>query len=175
MGWVNFSMHSLTKGDFTFSGLDIRYTADFLVNTNPSLAGNLSNALNQQMTAGTGTLTVPLQFNTSADGVLSSKTRPSPTWTAHPTLRFHLRPCSTFGRTTRPVVIDWQPITDFGDDLLDFAIYRSPAGQAVDLQTSTQRLWRTTPSTSLSNPVNLGPIGCRASIGLVSPATSQPR
>ena len=37
-------MHSITEGEFTFSGLDIHYTADFLVNTNLSLAGNLSTA-----------------------------------------------------------------------------------------------------------------------------------
>ena len=33
-------------------------------------------------------------------------------------------------------MIDWQPITAFGDDLLDFVVYRSPAGQAVNLQTN---------------------------------------
>ena len=137
MGWVNFSMHSLTKGDFTFSGLDIRYTADFLVNTNPSLAGNLSNALNQQMTAGTGTLTVPLQFNTSADGSFVIK-NPSVAYVdGAPNIALPPTPVLQLSDVQPDrVVIDWQPITDFGDDLLDFTIYRSPAGQAVDLQTS---------------------------------------
>ena len=54
MAAMNLSMHSITEGVFTFDNLDIRYVANFLVNANPSLSGNLSNVLNQQMTAGTG-------------------------------------------------------------------------------------------------------------------------
>ena len=137
MGWVNFSMHSLTKGDFTFSGLDIRYTADFLVNSNPSLSGNLSNALNQQMTAGTGTLTTPLQFNTSANGSFVIKSPTVAYVDGAPNIALPPTPVLQLSDIQPDrVVIDWQPITEFGDDLLDFVVYRSPAGQAVDLQNS---------------------------------------
>ena len=90
MAFVNLSMHSITEGEFTFSGLDVRYTADFLVNANPSLTGNLSNALNQQMTAGSGTFQIPLQFNTSANGSFVISAPTSAMLTAPQTL--HCRP-----------------------------------------------------------------------------------
>jgi len=135
MAWVNLSMHSITEGEFTFSGLDIHYTADFLVNTNPSLAGNLSNALNQQMTAGTGTFTVPLQFNATSNGSFRMYNPTLAYVSGAPNIALPPTPVLKLADAQPDrVVIDWQPITAFGDDLLDFVVYRSPAGQSVDLQ-----------------------------------------
>ena len=42
---VNLSMHSITQGTFHFSNLDLHYTANFLVNANPSISANLSLSL----------------------------------------------------------------------------------------------------------------------------------
>ena len=160
MAFVNLSMHSITEGEFTFSGLDVRYTADFLVNANPSLTGNLSNALNQQMTAGSGTLQIPLQFNTSANGsfVIYSPNLGyadgAPNIALPPTPVLNL-----VDAQPDRVVIDWQPITAFGDDLLTL-LYRSPAGQA-NLQTNYAST-NTAPLTWRFSPANRGAAGCRA-------------
>ena len=137
MAFVNLSMHSITEGEFTFSGLDVRYTADFLVNANPSLTGNLSNALNQQMTAGSGTLQIPLQFNTSANGSFVIYSPNLGYVDGAPNIALPPTPVLNLVDVQPDrVVIDWQPITAFGDDLLDFVVYRSPAGQGVNLQTN---------------------------------------
>ena len=137
MAQVNFSMHALGDGVFHFSDLDVRYTANFLVNTNPSIASNLSNALNQQMTAGIGTFVVPLQFNTSSDGsftvsdpsILYVDGAPNIALPPDPVLQItELKSDS--------VKIDWQPTADFGGDLLEFYVYRSPSGQPIDMAAS---------------------------------------
>ena len=135
MSPVNLSMHSITEGTFTLSGLDVHYTADFLVNANPSVSGNLSNVLNQQMTAGSGQFVVPFHFNSTNNGsfvvynpsVAYVDGAPNIALPPTPALRLvDVEPDR--------VVIEWQPITDFGDDLLDFIVYRSASGQPIDLQ-----------------------------------------
>ena len=154
MAQVNFSMHALGDGVFNFSSLDVQYTANFLVNTNPSIASNLSNALNQQMTAGVGKFTIPLQFNTSSDGsftvsdptVIYVDGAPNIALPPDPVLQpTELRPDS--------VKIDWQPVADFGDDLLEFYVYRSPSGQPVDLENSYTATYT---STVVDNAVQPG-------------------
>ena len=136
---MNLSMHSITQGVFNFKNLDIHYVANFLVNANPTLSGNLSNVMNQQMTAGTGTLHVPLHINTTSDGnvILFSPNigyvdgAPNIALPPTPVLRL-------VDSQPDRIVIEWQPITDFGDDLLDFAVYRSVQGQPLDIQNTHQ-------------------------------------
>ncbi len=133
MAEVNMSMQAIAAGTFGFSSLDVVYLADFLVNSNPHVTSNLSNALNQRMTAGTGSLTVPFAFTTSQDGsfVLHSPTvvyqpgAPNIALPPTPVLRLSdLEPDR--------VLIEWQNITDFGDDLLNFVVYREVTGQSPD-------------------------------------------
>ena len=137
MASINLSMHSITEGMFTFSNLDIRYTSDFLVSTNPSITGNLSNVLNQQMTAGTGTFDALLTFNTTADGEIILFTPSVAYVDGAPNMALPPTPVlSLVDAQPDRIVIEWQPITEFGDDFLDFVVYRSPAGQDVDLQSA---------------------------------------
>jgi hypothetical protein len=135
MSDVQFNMQSLTAGEFHFSNLNFMYTADFLINTNPHITGNLSNALNQQMTGGTGTLTVPFTFHTSQNGsfVLHSPTvnyqdgAPNIALPPTPVL-------SLVELTPDRVMFEWQNVTDFGDDVLNFMVYREATGQSVNTQ-----------------------------------------
>ena len=135
MAEVNISMSTLSIGEFMFSGLDFEYTTDFLVDTNPSLSGNLSNALNQQMTAGSGAFTVFLDFTATQNGSFLIHT---------PTIAFQdgapniaLPPTPSLNQVEllpNRVAISWQNTSDFGDDLIEFAVYRSVTGQPADLQ-----------------------------------------
>ncbi|MEK9650827.1 MAG: hypothetical protein VW102_01370 [Poseidonia sp.] len=135
MSAVQFTTHSLTAGQVEFSNLNFVYSADFLVNTNPHITGNLSNALNQQMTGGTGTLTVPFTFHTSQNGsfVLHSPTvnyqdgAPNIALPPTPVL-------SLVELTPDRVMFEWQNVTDFGDDVLNFMVYREATGQSVNTQ-----------------------------------------
>jgi hypothetical protein len=135
MSPVNLSMHSITEGTFTLSGLDVHYTADFLVNANPSVSGNLSNVLNQQMTAGSGQFVVPFHFNSTNNGSFVVY-NPSVAYVdGAPNIALPPTPIPGFVDVEPDrVVIEWQPITDFGDDLLEFIVYRSASGQSIDLQ-----------------------------------------
>jgi hypothetical protein len=135
MAAVNLSMYSITEGTFTFDNLDIRYVANFLVNSNPSLSGNLSNILNQQMTAGSGNLPIPLHINTSYDGSVVLFSPNLAYVDGAPNIALPPTPALTLvDLQPDRVVIEWQPITEFGDDLLDFVVYRSVMGQPLNLE-----------------------------------------
>ena len=135
MAAVNLSMHSITQGTFTFDNLDIRYVANFLVNSNPSLSGNLSNVLNQQMTAGSGTLHVPLHINTTSNGSVELFSPTVAYVDGAPNIALPPTPVLTLvDLEPDRVVIEWQPITEFGDDLLDFVVYRSVMGQPLNIE-----------------------------------------
>ena len=135
MSNINFTMTSLTEGHFMYSNLNINYISEFLVDTNPHLSGNLTNVLNQQMTAGTGTFLVPLLFNSTQNGsfVLANPslitTPGAPNLALPPTpqlLLVDLQPDR--------VGIEWQNMSDFGDDLLNFLVYKTNQTESVDLQ-----------------------------------------
>ena len=136
MAEVNFSMHSMTDGEFNFGNVEMNYLADFLVNSNPHISGNLSNALNQQMTAGSGSLNVPFTFSGTQNGSFVLHTPQVAYQNGAPNIALPPTPQLTLidALPTR-VAIEWQNITAFGDDLLDFAVYRSVSGQPIDLQT----------------------------------------
>lgn len=142
MSEVNFSMSSLTDGEFTFSNLNIVYLADFLVNTNPHLSGNLSNALNQQMTGGTGSFVVPFTFNTTQDGSFVIHAPTVSYVDGAPNIALPPTPVLTLveAQPSR-VTFAWQNMSDFGDDLMNFAIYRAPTGQSPN----TQQAYATSP------------------------------
>ena len=117
---VNISMSTLSIGEFMFSGLDFEYTTDFLVDTNPSLSGNLSNALNQQ--ADEREVLAPLPSSWTSlqrrggsflihtptiafqDGAPNIALPPTPSLNQ---VELFAQPCCDFG---------WQNASDFGDD-----------------------------------------------------------
>ena len=135
MASVNLSMHSITEGTFAFSNLDLYYTANFLVSANPTISSNLSNVLNQQMTAGSGSFVVPFDFSTTLNGsfviyspnIVYSEGAPNIALPPDPVLIL-------VDNEPDRVVFEWQSITEFGDDLLEFVVYREAPGQSVDVQ-----------------------------------------
>ena len=132
---VNLSMHSITEGTFHFSNLDLRYTANFLVNANPSISANLSNVLNQQMTAGTGTFVVPFNFTSTLNGSFTLYSPSVGYVQGAPNIALPPDPVlQLVDNEPDRVVFEWQPITAFGDDLLEFVVYREAPGQSVDFQ-----------------------------------------
>ena len=135
MSQVSFSMDSLTDGEFTFSNLNIVYHADFLVNINPHLSGNLSNALNQQMTGGTGSFVVPFTFNTTQDGSFVVHAPTVSYIDGAPNIALPPTPVLTLvDAKPNEVMIRWQNMSDFGDDLMNFAVYRATTGQSPNTQ-----------------------------------------
>ena len=135
MSEVNFTMTSLTEGHFVYSNLSVNYVSEFIVDINPHVSGNLTNVLNQHMTAGIGTFLVPLLFNSTQDGsfvlanpsLITTPGAPNLALPPTPQLRLvDLQPDS--------VNIEWQNMSDFGDDLLNFLVYKANQTESVDLQ-----------------------------------------
>ena len=134
MSPVNFSLGSLGNGTFHFSELNITYNADFQVNFNPHPVGNLTNVLNQQMTGGSGTLFVPLVFSSTQNGSFLIS-NPTVTYIqGAPNIALPPTPVLQVAHLNSTVAeIIWQNQSDFGDDLLEFIVYRVRANQSLDL------------------------------------------
>jgi len=157
MSPVNVSVKAEANGSFQFANLDVTYVSDFLVDENPHFTGNLSNVLNQVMTLGTGVFTVPLTLNATQNGSLQLKTL---TINAVPgAANLALPPTPTPSATSvqpQQVIIEWQNTSQFGDDLLEFAVYRtstpslgssevpyatSPTNMTIDVNVQPGQTW----------------------------------
>jgi len=157
MSPVNVSVTAQANGSFQFANLDVSYVSDFLVDGNPHFTGNLSNVLNQVMTLGTGVFTVPLTLNATQNGSLQLKTL---TINAVPgAANLALPPTPTVSATSvqpQQVIIEWQNTSLFGEDLLEFAVYRtstpslgindapyatSPTNMSIDINVQPGQTW----------------------------------
>ena len=89
------------------------------------------------MTAGSGQFVAPLHFASTNNGSFVVYNPSLAYVDGAPNIALPPTPVLTFVDVQPDrVVIEWQPITAFGDDLLDFVVYRSPSGQSIDLQNS---------------------------------------
>ena len=105
------------------------------MNANPSISANLSNVLNQQMTAGTGTFVVPFNFTSTLNGSFTLYSPSVDYVQGAPNIALPPDPVlQLVDNEPDRVVFEWQPITAFGDDLLEFVVYREAPGQSVDFQ-----------------------------------------
>ena len=134
MSPVNFSLSTLAGGMFTFTDLNITYDAEFQVNLNPHPSRNLTNVLNQQMTGGSGTLNVPLLFSSTRNGSFEIS-NPTIAYTeGAPNIALPPTPILQINQlNSTSLELGWQNQTDFGDDLLQFIIYRVGQNQDLDL------------------------------------------
>lgn len=126
MSSVNLSMYSATSGTFVFSNLSIIYSHDFFIDTNPSVSSNLTNVLNQQMTAGTTTLNIPLLFNSSKNGSFVLHTPSVSYIDGAPNIALPPDPVlELVDATPDRIELKWQNMTDFGNDLIEFSVFRT--------------------------------------------------
>jgi len=131
---ISFSFSNIGYGTFNLSGMDIGYDADFIVEDNPFSAGNLTNIINQQQTAGTGTFVVPLPINSTMSGTLAVSGLIAQYVPGAPNLALPPTPVlSVMELTSERVQIEWQEMMDFGDDLIEFEVFRALEGGTFDL------------------------------------------
>ena len=134
MSTVFFDFTSNTNGTFNLSNMDIGYDIDFVVENNPFSAGNLTNIINQQQTGGTGNFVVslPVTSTMSGDfmvsGLIAEYTPGAPNLALPPTPVL-----SVTELTSDRVEFGWQDMLDFGDDLIEFEVFRALEGNAFDL------------------------------------------
>ena len=137
MNTFTFSFSSSGTGHFNLSNMDIGYDVDFVVENNPAAVGNLTNIINQQQTAGTGVILIDLPFLSTKTGILSLSSLNADYIPGAPNLALPPTPLLQVDELTdERVAISWQDLSDFGDDLELFEIFKVPQGDAFDLNSA---------------------------------------
>ena len=131
---VNFAFTNTADGTFNLSSMDIGYDADFIVENNPFSAGNLTNIINQQQTAGVGNFVVTLPVNSTLSGVFSVSGLVAQYSPGAPNISLPPTPVvSVTELTSDRVQLEWQDMIEFGDDLIEFEVFRAAPGVSFDL------------------------------------------
>jgi len=122
---LSMNLSSTGLGQVNYSGLDIGYDCVFVIEENPSLVLNLTNSLNQLMTGGVGDLTIQFPVNSTKAGKVSLSNLFVQTVPGAPNLAIPPTPIvyvSSINSTQ--VELSWNPLTDYGEDILAFQIFR---------------------------------------------------
>ena len=134
---VNRSMDvtSSGSGEFNFTDMDIGYDCVFYVESNPHSTSNLTNVLNQGMTGGVGNYTVEIPVNSTNEGKISLTNLIAIHIPGAPNLSLPITPTLTLvSATPEEVMLAWDDRFEFGEDFVEFEIFRlSSANQVVDL------------------------------------------
>ena len=131
---LSFAFSNTGNGSFNISGMDIGYDADFIVENNPFSAGNLTNIINQQQTAGTGNFVVALPVHATLNGTFAVSGLVAQYSPGAPNLSLPPTPTvSVTELTSDRVQLEWQDMLDFGEDLIEFEIFRTSVGVPFDL------------------------------------------
>jgi len=134
---VNYSMNAKSSGvgSFNYSNLEIRYDSSFHVDLNPYASANLTNVINQGMTAGIGTYNLSIPINSTLQGTISVTNLVANYVQGAPNLALPITPSIQLtGLTHQSVTIEWNDLFDFGPDILNFELFRlSEPGQTIDL------------------------------------------
>ena len=131
---VSFAFTNTADGTFNLSSMDIGYDADFIVENNPFSAGNLTNIINQQQTAGVGNFVVTLPVNSTLSGVFSVSGLVAQYSPGAPNISLPPTPVvSVTELTSDRVQLEWQDMIEFGDDLIEFEVFRAAPGVSFDL------------------------------------------
>ncbi len=127
------SLSSNSNGTANFTDLDIAYDIDFAVTTSAGTIGSLSNSLNQQMLPGSGTFTVTLPVETTKSGQFDATFLSMNYTLGAPNLALPPTPfLSVQSLTESSVTIEWQALSDFGNDLQEFQVFRMSPTASYD-------------------------------------------
>ena len=142
---ANYSMNVKSTGDgeFNFTNMDIGYDCTFYVSPNPHVSGNLTNVLNQGMTAGTGNYTVSIPVNSTKSGTISLTNFAANYVPGAPNLSLPTTPTLILlSATSEQISIAWNDPIEFGLDFVEFEVFRLESANAtvnlIDVYNSTR-------------------------------------
>ena len=119
------SISSNSNGTANFTDLEIAYDIEFAVTTSAGTIGSLSNSLNQQMLPGSGAFTVTLPVETTKSGQFDATYLSMNYTLGAPNLALPPTPLlSVQSLTESSVTIEWQALSEFGNDLQEFQVFR---------------------------------------------------
>ena len=127
------SLSSNSNGTANFTDLDIAYDIEFQVKTSVGTIGSLSNSLNQQMLPGSGSFMITLPVETTKAGQFDATflsmnyTLGAPNLALPPTPQLSIQ-----SLTESSVTIEWQALSEFGNDLQEFQVFRMSPTAAYD-------------------------------------------
>ena len=135
MANVSMTFTTSGSGEVNYSGLELGYDCEFTIDGNPSVLFNLSNSLNLLMTGGVGNISIPFPINSTNAGKVSLTNIVVVTTPGAPNFSTPATPVLFVSNiNSTQVEISWNPMTDFGDDLIAFEIFRLQSqGQSVDI------------------------------------------
>ena len=129
---ITVNITSNTVGTFNLSNLDIGYDASFRVDINPHATTNLTNVINQEMTAGVGTFSFSLPFNSSKAGNISVSNIVAVHEPGAPDISLPPTPTLTLmSLQSDMVTIGWDDLISFGQDLVRFEVFRLNAANGT--------------------------------------------
>ena len=127
------SLSSNSNGTANFTDLDIAYDIEFAVTTSAGTIGSLSNSLNQQMLPGSGIFTVTLPVETTKSGQFDATFLSMNYTLGAPNLALPPTPLlSVQSLTETSVTLEWQALSEFGNDLLEFQVFRMSPTASYD-------------------------------------------
>ncbi len=130
---LNLNLNSTTNGTFNFTSLNLGYDIDFNIQVNPNPSGNLTNLLNQGTARQPGTFTTDLSFNSTKAG---SITISDLIITYYPgAVEIFIPPVPILTNTLlTPFSVDlqWNDMTEYTSNLVEFHIYRAIGGDPID-------------------------------------------
>ena len=137
------NVKSTGNGSFNFTNMDIGYDCTFYVSPNPHVSGNLTNVLNQGMSAGTGNYTVSIPVNSTKAGTISLTNIAANYVPGAPNLSLPTTPTLILlSATSEQISIGWNDPIEFGLDLVEFEVFRLESANAtvslIDVYNSTR-------------------------------------
>ena len=127
-----FEISTNSNGTANVSDLNLAYDVEFTVSTNQGILGTLSNALNQQMEAGTGTFSLTLPVETSLPGSFDAIGLRLISIPGAPNIALPPDPVLTSTATAKNVTLEWQAISEFGSNFVEFELYKASSIDALD-------------------------------------------
>jgi len=130
---INLDLNSTINGTFNFTSFNIGYDIELTIHANPYPYGNLTNVLNQGVARLPGTFTTNLSFNSTKAG---SITISNLIISYHPGAPVPFTPPLPILTTTllSPFTVDlqWNDMTEYSANLLEFHVYRSVGEDPLD-------------------------------------------
>ena len=130
---INLDLNSTINGTFNFTSMNLGYDIELAIHMNPNPSGNLTNVLNQGVARLPGTFTTNLSFNSTKAG---SITISDLMISYHPGAPVPFTPPLPILTTTLlssfTVDLQWNDMTEYSANLLEFHVYRSVGEDPLD-------------------------------------------
>ena len=132
MAIFSMGVNSTGMGEFTFSDMDIGYDCSFIVDVNPHATTNLTNVMNLGMSGGVGSYTLSIPVNSTNAGTISVSNIAAVYVQGAPNLALPIQPTLVLdSATSEELALSWDEVFDFGEDFIEFEIFRLEAANAT--------------------------------------------